>query len=427
MQSILTINNDLQSDPYLRKALVQLPQDKWSLSKQDINTSKHMLESIGIVDCFEGVIRYNKVSNTVVITAKKFQDILKETGEQQPIKVLYVDNDINNIKNAKEAGLVTVHVLQGSSGVAPPNIVDFQIDTVYHFQTDLKDLRNYQNESSDDNSNSFATHRNEIIGNNKKTKLASESTNLDKRHVLSSTLIQEVPPSKKAVLPKPTPLVTTKVKQSTTVSLNNSQENELNSKTTMNYDWNPPQQSSQPERRIPVENIKLNSIGLPPVNNATTVGITNGSDPIVLSPPTSKGEKKKKKKKKRKIKEQHETEIIIKEPVENQEESDKKRVKKLPPITASPRASFEVKSLSPNGNSAEKSSKSADSNSNNTLLLNINKEETLSPFNALLNDLNLEENESKPKKKLSPIIKQLAEDDPFKLPQHRKKQQLTNI
>ncbi|EFC35252.1 predicted protein, partial [Naegleria gruberi] len=142
MQSILTPSiSDLESDPYLRKALVQLPQDKWSLSKQDINTSKLALESVGIVDCFEGVIRYNKMSNNVVISPKKFMDILKVTGEALPYKVLLIDNDVNNIKSAKEVGILTCHVVQGSSGVPIQNTVDFQIDTIYHVQTELRDLK----------------------------------------------------------------------------------------------------------------------------------------------------------------------------------------------------------------------------------------------------------------------------------------------
>jgi len=364
---LIPAGKELESDPYLRKTLVQLPQEKWALSKSDINSTKHALEYIGVVDCFEGVIRYNKMSNNAIITPKKFHDIMKVTGESQAHKVLFFDNDIENIKSAKEVGIITCHLVQGSTGVPFPNTVDFQLDSLYHIANEMKDLRGHKKTSSGniDTLASLAV-KNDIV--NTKSKLASNSTNLDKRNILPTNLFldQELPKKNNPPLPKPS-LLSRLSPSPTPVDFNEPAPNL------------PP-----PDKKTPVENIKLKQMDIPLVSassgslfgnsqhnlmNTTTMDASSQL-PSVSASVEQVTTKKKKKKRKKKVKNA--------EQIDGDDGSEKKRAKQLPPLQVSPRS---------NGLAQSNVLAAGDRNGN---------------YSDMLKDLNLDE-PSATKKKLSPI------------------------
>nr|CAG4719736.1 unnamed protein product [Naegleria fowleri] len=336
----------------------------------DINTTKFALESIGIVDCFEGVIRYNKTNTNSVITPKKFLDILKVTGEPLPYRVLFIDNDINNIKSAKEIGISTCHVVQGSNGVPHPNTVDFQIDTVYHVQTDLKELKNFKRQGeSDEERGSPLAVRNDIV--NTKSKLVSNSsTNLDKRHMVSSTLLQEDLPLKPNPIQRPSPIVNK-------VSPTPPEVFEIPS-------------SIPPDKKTPLEKIKLNSIDPSTSSNFNNTNI--GVRSSVASESSSSNTPKKKKKRKKKEKEPK-----VSDGAGDDSGTEKKRVKQLPPLQTTPNGLNHVIDDSfPKQKQAE-----------------------ISNTSELLKDLNLDEAQGK--KKLNPLPFRRPDDDPFSIQNNNKK------
>ncbi|KAG2388360.1 hypothetical protein C9374_000524 [Naegleria lovaniensis] len=297
-------------------------------------------------------------------------DILKVTGEPLPYRVLYIDNDINNIKSAKEIGILTCHVVQGSNGVPLPNTVDFQIDTIYHVQTDLKELKNFKRQGdTDEERGSPLAIRNDIV-NTKSKLISNSSTNLDKRHMVSSTLLQEDLPFKPNPIQRPSPIVNKASPTPEVVEI----------------------PSSIPvDKKTPLEKIKLNSIDPSSSSNFnnTNIGVRNS----MASESSSSNTPKKKKKRKKKEKEPK-----VSDGAGDDSGSEKKRVKQLPPLQTTPNGLNHVI---------------------DDITFPKQKQTEISNTSELLKDLNLDEAHGK--KKLNPLPFRRPDDDPFSIQNNSKK------
>jgi hypothetical protein len=121
-----TLMDTFESDPYLRKLLLSLDQKKWCLvPDQNVAVTNRILESIGVNDCFEGVLPFENIKDITEI-------------EPERAKILMLDFNSKRLKKASDMGLLTAFV--GSATDELSKNANYHIDTIYNMQEDVPEL-----------------------------------------------------------------------------------------------------------------------------------------------------------------------------------------------------------------------------------------------------------------------------------------------
>lgn len=106
----LPIEKYVTPDPLLRKFLLSLKQNKWIFTNSDQRHVFRVLSSLGVTDCFQGIIDITAMNFVCKPDKQSYQIALRIAGESTPISCLYLDDSTRNLEQAKLLGFKTVLV-----------------------------------------------------------------------------------------------------------------------------------------------------------------------------------------------------------------------------------------------------------------------------------------------------------------------------
>jgi len=106
----LPIPSFLNPNPTLAAALRSLPHPKYIFTNSDIHHAKRVMATLGIMDCFLGVIDILAISPYCKPMPEAFTIALAQSGQPDPSSCLFVDDTIANLDSAKQLGFQTLHV-----------------------------------------------------------------------------------------------------------------------------------------------------------------------------------------------------------------------------------------------------------------------------------------------------------------------------
>jgi putative hydrolase of the HAD superfamily len=110
----LPIEQFLQPAPHLRKILSGLPQPCWVFTNASAAHAARVLETLGLSDCFQGVIDIFALQFACKPEEEAYQRALKIAGEAHPSNAVLFEDSLRNLVPARQLGFTTV--LVGSNG-----------------------------------------------------------------------------------------------------------------------------------------------------------------------------------------------------------------------------------------------------------------------------------------------------------------------
>ncbi len=119
----IDIASYIEPAPELRRMLLRIPLEKYILTNADRFHSARVLKTLGIYDCFDGMIDVLDVFPDCKPSEKAFRKALLMTGISEPNRCIFLDDKPENIDAAHNVGLYAVHVGgQGSPAQADASI-----------------------------------------------------------------------------------------------------------------------------------------------------------------------------------------------------------------------------------------------------------------------------------------------------------------
>ena len=106
----LPLDEYLSADGELRKMLESLPQRKWIFTNADARHAKRVLQTLGIEDCFSGIIDVRALDFLCKPDRQAYSRALELAGENNPENCVLLDDSIRNLVPAHQAGFTTVLV-----------------------------------------------------------------------------------------------------------------------------------------------------------------------------------------------------------------------------------------------------------------------------------------------------------------------------
>jgi pyrimidine 5'-nucleotidase len=100
----------LQPDLELHTLLSQLPQKKFVFTNADEAHALRTLNVLGIRDCFDGIIDVRAMQYFCKPEPESYRIALALSGENEPCRVLVIDDSERNLAGARRAGLATILV-----------------------------------------------------------------------------------------------------------------------------------------------------------------------------------------------------------------------------------------------------------------------------------------------------------------------------
>jgi putative hydrolase of the HAD superfamily len=113
----LPLEKFIHPDPDLRRMLESLPQKRWIFTNSDLNHVKRVLNILGLVDCFNGIIDIHAVDFACKPDKLAYQRALSFAGDENPSNCTIFDDALRNLAPAREMGFFTV--LVGKDGPEP--------------------------------------------------------------------------------------------------------------------------------------------------------------------------------------------------------------------------------------------------------------------------------------------------------------------
>ena len=104
------LKNYIQPDPALRQALLGLPYRPVIFTNADTAHARRVLSIIGIDDLVSNIIDILAVSPYCKPQEGAFKKALALVGEVDPHRVAFFDDNINNLKAARQLGFFTIRV-----------------------------------------------------------------------------------------------------------------------------------------------------------------------------------------------------------------------------------------------------------------------------------------------------------------------------
>jgi putative hydrolase of the HAD superfamily len=104
------LENYIHPDPALYQALVNLPYNLVIFTNADSAHAHRVMNVIGINDLVSGVIDILAVAPYCKPQKGAFEKALALTGEIDPSTVAFFDDNINNLKIARQMGFFTIRV-----------------------------------------------------------------------------------------------------------------------------------------------------------------------------------------------------------------------------------------------------------------------------------------------------------------------------
>lgn len=128
----INLDDYLKPNPELRSMLNSLPLDKWIFTNADINHAKRVLKTLGIDDCFKGIIDVFTTNFAPKPTEEAFNAALSTADVQEVSECIFVDDSARNVIAAQELGFYSILVSNGNESIS---IIPNRIDTILEMQT----------------------------------------------------------------------------------------------------------------------------------------------------------------------------------------------------------------------------------------------------------------------------------------------------
>ncbi len=106
----LPLEDYLQPDHRLRRALLSLPQPKWIFTNSWRRHAERTLELLGIADLFVGIVDVESMGYEAKPDPLVYREALRQTGNPDPRTCLFVEDSLANLWPAWEMGWSTVWV-----------------------------------------------------------------------------------------------------------------------------------------------------------------------------------------------------------------------------------------------------------------------------------------------------------------------------
>jgi len=109
----IDVNAYLVSDPGLRAMLASLAVPAWVFTNSDSVYGGRVLQTLGIEDCFAGVIDIVRLGFECKPNKLAFERALAIAGETDPTRVVFLEDSLRNLIVAREMGITGVLVGPG--------------------------------------------------------------------------------------------------------------------------------------------------------------------------------------------------------------------------------------------------------------------------------------------------------------------------
>jgi putative hydrolase of the HAD superfamily len=106
----IPLQDYIQPDPSLKVLLQSLPQRRWIFTNSDDRHAHRVLNTLGLSDCFEGIIDIRALGYTCKPVEDAYQRALVLAGETHPGRCILFDDSPRNLAPARALGFYTVLV-----------------------------------------------------------------------------------------------------------------------------------------------------------------------------------------------------------------------------------------------------------------------------------------------------------------------------
>jgi putative hydrolase of the HAD superfamily len=132
----IPVEEYLEPDPRLREVLEAIPQTKWILTNSDTGHATRVLNVLGLIDLFEGILDITHMEYENKPNPGVFHKALAFAGNAKAEKCVFVDDIPHNLDQARRLGWITVLV-----GNKPNNgEADYQIEDIYQLNEVLEQI-----------------------------------------------------------------------------------------------------------------------------------------------------------------------------------------------------------------------------------------------------------------------------------------------
>lgn len=123
----------LKPDPKVRECLLALPQQKWVFTNCNEKHARLALETLDLLDCFEGVLGADFMGENAKPDVEAFQKVLTRIGAKASSTAMFEDS-LRNLRQAKSLGMTTVliqsktmleetgYTLESAKGLSDPAV-----------------------------------------------------------------------------------------------------------------------------------------------------------------------------------------------------------------------------------------------------------------------------------------------------------------
>ncbi len=106
----LPVHQIVRPDPALRSLLLSLPQRRFIFTNADSKHAGRVLSSLGVQDCFEGIIDLRAMGFYCKPEPASYQTALAQAGASGPQACVYLDDLPRNLAPARQLGFHTILV-----------------------------------------------------------------------------------------------------------------------------------------------------------------------------------------------------------------------------------------------------------------------------------------------------------------------------
>ncbi len=116
----LPLEQYLEPAPDLRALILSLLQKRWVFTNADADHARRVLATLGLSDCFDGIIDVRAIEFACKPEPIAYQRALALAGNPLPHECVMLDDSTHNLTGAHELGFTTV--LVNSNGAAHPAV-----------------------------------------------------------------------------------------------------------------------------------------------------------------------------------------------------------------------------------------------------------------------------------------------------------------
>lgn len=140
----LPLKSFLRPDPDLRKLIHSLPQKKWIFTNADAAHARRVMDVLGVLDCFDGIIDVRVNDFYCKPQPEAYQSALAHAGETEPARCVFLDDSSRNLAPATRLGFITVLV----GAREPDPSACYTIASIHDLPRQLPELWNHTGRSS---------------------------------------------------------------------------------------------------------------------------------------------------------------------------------------------------------------------------------------------------------------------------------------